>query len=85
MAVPCEKSIAACAELSAESFEEGFEKSSLGISFFSPTLLNYLLERQKGSNQSGKQKLSSLQGNEVWLSLPVRAMGRSWESQPCQF
>lgn len=83
MVVPCEKNIAACAELPAESFEEGFEKSCVGISFFSPTLLNYLLERQKGSNQSGKQKLPSLQGNEVWLSLPVRAMGRSWESQPC--
>lgn len=65
MAIPCEESIEACAELAAESFEEGFEKSCLERSLFSPILLNCLLERQKGSNQSGKQKLSSLQGNEI--------------------
>lgn len=32
-----------------------------------------------GSNPSGSQKLSSLQGNEVWQNLPVRAKVRDGE------
>lgn len=35
MAVPCEKSTEAHAQLAAESFEEGFEESCPGISPFS--------------------------------------------------
>jgi len=60
MAIPWEKSTEGCAELAAESFEEGFEKSCLGISFFLPTLLSCLLERQEGSDQSERENFFSL-------------------------
>lgn len=79
MAMPCENSTEACAELAAATFEEVFDKSCQGISFFLLLLLNCLLERQVGSNPSGNQKLSSLQGNEVWQNLPVRAKVRAGE------
>lgn len=82
MAVPCERSTEACAELAAESFEEGFEESCLEVCPFSLLLLNCLLERQKGSDQSGKEKVSSLQCDVAWLNLPVRAIGRDEENHP---
>jgi len=52
-------------------------KNLAGESLFSPTVLNFLMKMQKGSNPLGNQKLSSLQGDGVWRSFSVRTMGRA--------